>query len=428
MKGGSGSRNADKMKIILISIGTRGDMEPFLAIGEILCKSGHQIICAFPEQFRNLAEDSKLEFASLGTEFIDMLNSPAGKAAMGGSSSGLKKIIANIILAGKSTEINKGLIKKQQEIIESLKPDRILYNGKAIYPVIWGIKNKGENILVCPMPYMHYVKGHTHVAFNSNFGVFFNKLTFSLVNFGMVMTTKISLKWLKLSGEYSRKQIKSEYLSNKAIYTVSPALFPRPDYWRENLKVVGYHERNKTTNWKPEKDLTDFLEKHNKILFITFGSMLNPAPEEKANTIIKILEQNKIPAIINTAAGGLVEPERYDTDLIYFISQIPYDWIFPKMYGIIHHGGSGTTHLALKYGCVTMIIPHIIDQFVWDTIISDLGVGPKGIKIGKINTKNLEHKILDLLYNNDYKQKSEQISNQMIKEDFKEELYNSIIQ
>lgn len=416
------------MKIILISIGTLGDMEPFLAIGEILNKRGHQIICAFPEQFRNLTIDSNLEFASLGTEFIDMLDSADGKAAMGGSSSGLKKIISNIKLAGKSTEINKELIKKQHKIIESLKPDRILYNGKAIYPLIWGIKNKGKNILVCPMPYMHYVKGHTHVAFNSNFGIFFNKLTFSLVNVGMVMTTKISLKWLKLSGEYSRKQIKSEYLSNKAIYTVSPTLFSRPEYWRENLKVVGYHERNKTSNWKPAKELIDFLGKHNKILFITFGSMLNPAPEEKTNTIIKILEQNKIPAIINTAAGGLVEPEKYDTDLIYFISQIPYDWIFPKMYGVIHHGGSGTTHLALKYGCATMIIPHIIDQFVWDTITSNLGVGPKGIKIDKIKTKNLEPKIFDLLNNNDYKNKSAQISNQMIKEDFEEELYNSVIQ
>ena len=46
------------MKIILISIGIRGDMEPFLAIGEILKEKGHQVICAFPEQFRNLAEDS----------------------------------------------------------------------------------------------------------------------------------------------------------------------------------------------------------------------------------------------------------------------------------------------------------------------------------------------------------------------------------
>jgi UDP:flavonoid glycosyltransferase YjiC (YdhE family) len=52
------------MKIILLSIGTRGDMEPFLAIGELLKERGHQVICAFPGQFRELAEDSEMEFIS----------------------------------------------------------------------------------------------------------------------------------------------------------------------------------------------------------------------------------------------------------------------------------------------------------------------------------------------------------------------------
>ncbi len=63
------------MKIILISIGTRGDMEPFLSIGEILKEKGHQVICAFPEQFRDLAEKSNLEFDSPGSKFIEMLDS-----------------------------------------------------------------------------------------------------------------------------------------------------------------------------------------------------------------------------------------------------------------------------------------------------------------------------------------------------------------
>ncbi len=81
------------MKILLISIGTQGDVEPFLAIGEQLKEKGHHIICAFPKQFRNLTEELNIEFASLGTKFIEMLNSADGRAALGGSSSGLKKFI-----------------------------------------------------------------------------------------------------------------------------------------------------------------------------------------------------------------------------------------------------------------------------------------------------------------------------------------------
>jgi UDP:flavonoid glycosyltransferase YjiC (YdhE family) len=418
------------MKIILISIGTQGDMEPFLAIGKILKEKGHHVICAVPDQFRNLVEDSTMEFASLGTKFIEMLDSDVGKAAMGGSGSGLKKFFAYLKLARNSTEINKELIKKQYELIESKIPDRIVYNGKAIYPIIWGINNRGKYILVSPVPYLHYVKNHTHVAFNSNYGSLLNKLTYSLANFGLVITVMISVKWLKLTGKITRKQIQHALLSNKVIYTISPALFPRPDYWNKNIKVLGYHGLNEAINWQSNKDLNDFLEKHknNRILFITFGSMTNPEPEKKTNIIIEILERNKIPAIINTASGGLVKPDKFDSELLHFVSRIPYNWIFPKIYGVIHHGGSGTTHLALKYGCATMTIPHIIDQFVWNKIIDKIGAGPKGIRINKITTQNLEPKILELVNNTSFKKKAEKVASQMEKEDFREELYNSIVE
>ncbi|MCK4344084.1 MAG: hypothetical protein KAX05_02275, partial [Bacteroidales bacterium] len=131
---------------------------------------------------------------------------------------------------------------------------------------------------------------------------------------------------------------------------------------------------------------------------------------------------------INTASGGLVKSDKFDSELIHFVSQIPYDWIFPKIYGVIHHGGSGTTHLALKYECAIMIVPHIIDQFVWNKIIYNMGAGPKGIKIDKITTKNLEPKILELVNNSSFKKKAEQVASQMGKENFREEIYKSIIE
>ena len=418
------------MKIILISIGTRGDMEPFLAIGEILKEKGHQVICAFPDQFRNLVEDLNVEFVSLGTKFIEMLDSDIGKATLGGSGSGLKKFIAFVKLAGKQTEINKELVNKQYELIENENPDRIVYNGKAIYPIIWKLNNRGKTILVSPVPFVHYVKNHTHVAFNSNFGPILNKLTYSLANFGLITTVKITTRWLKMARKITRKQIKKALLSNKVIYTISPLLFPRPDYWDENMKILGYQEYNKEIHWQPDQDLNNFLEKHknDRILFITFGSMTNPEPNEKTKIIIELLERNNIPAIINTAFGGLTKPDKFNSELLHFVSQIPYDWILPKIYGVIHHGGSGTTHLALKYGCATMIIPHIIDQFVWNKIIYNMGAGPKGIKVNKITTKNLEPRILELINNSSFKKKAEQIASQMVKENFKEEIYESIIE
>ena len=415
------------MKILLISIGTRGDMEPFLAIGDILKEKGHEVLCAFPEHFRSLAKESNIEFASLGKKYTKLLNSDAWKAFMGGST-GLRKLFSLISLGRESSPTTKELIFKQYEIIKKERPDRILYSGKSNYPIIWEINNRGKTILISPVPYIQYVKDHTHVVFHSNFGSFFNKLTYSFADFGLVIAIKIAIKWLNIQRKITQRKIKKTILSRKVIYTISPTLFPRPDYWNENIKVLGYYERDKTINWKADKNLEKFVLKYDKILFITFGSMTNPNPEEKTRVILDILEKHNIPAIINTASGGLIKPLKYNTKLFHFVKQVPYDWIFPKIYAVIHHGGSGTTHTAIKHGCATMIIPHIIDQYAWNNLVSELGIGPKGIAISKIKSKNLEPKILDLYRNKSYKTKVSEISKKMKAEDFKERLYETIIE
>ena len=414
------------MKIILTAIGTQGDIEPFLAVGKILKEKRHQVICAFSEQFRELTESNELEFASLGSKLFDLHNSDAGKIAMGGGK-GLKKTFAFIKLAMKQTGPNKEKETKLYELIKQERPDRVLYNSKTICPIIWEYKNSGKTTFLSPFPYLHYVKGHSLLVFGKNYGEFFNKLTFKLYDFGAATAALTTKKWLHIQDKIKRTELKIIVRNRKFIYTISPRLFPRPDYWESNIKVLGHHAVMIETDWKPKKELTEFIDKNEKILFITFGSMTNPEPERKTKIILEILERNKIATIINTASGGLVKPGNFNSELIYFVSQIPYDWVFPKMYAVIHHGGSGTTHLALKYGCATLIIPHFIDQFIWDEIISELGLGPKGIKISRITNKNLEPKVLELLNNKSFKERSERIGNQLGKEDYKEELYKAII-
>ena len=249
-----------------------------------------------------------------------------------------------------------------------------------------------------------------------------------MANYGLVRTIIGSVKWLKSSRKPSQKEIQRALFSNKAIYTISPSLFQRPRYWPPNLQVLGYHERKKTNNWKPEKKLQEFLEKHPKKILVTFGSMINQNPPAKTVVILQCLEELGIPAIINTASGGLVKPVSYNEDLFVFVNRIPYDWICPQLYAVIHHGGSGTTHTALKYGCATLIIPHIIDQYVWNKIIHQKGAGPLGTDVSKISINNLKPKIKDLWVNPVYKENVLVLSQQMQDENYREALYQQIVE
>ncbi len=331
-------------------------------------------------------------------------------------------------LISKQPEVNEEMIIKQEECIEKYNPDRIVHHAKAVYPLLWSAENKGKTTLISPVPYMYYVKDHPHIIFHRNFGKFINKLTYKLVNYGLVKSITYSQKWIKNKNrKLSPSKIIDILSKNNTIYTISPALFSRPKYWNSNLKVLGFHERDKTRNWTPTEELEQFLKQNSKIVFITFGSMINRYPERNTNTILHILERNKIPAIINTCEGGLVKPENYNSKLIHFVNHIPYDWLFPKVYAVIHHGGSGTTHMALKYGCANLIIPHIVDQYVWNKIIHKKGAGPLGIDISKINRDNLESLIIDLLENKTYKEKAEGLSKMIVSENFKNDIYDFII-
>jgi hypothetical protein len=113
-----------------------------------------------------------------------------------------------------------------------------------------------------------------------------------------------------------------------------------------------------------------------KIILISIGTR---GDMELFLSIGEILERNKIPAIINIASGGSVEPEKYAEGRIHFVPQIPYDWLFSENVWRnpswrIRDDSSGTGVWMCKHDQ-----PAYHRQFVWNKTVYHLGAGPKGI-------------------------------------------------
>jgi len=421
------------VKAILFSLGSRGDIEPFLALGEILQEKKWDVIYVFPEQFKELAGD--LPFYGFTKEFIEiLLASEQSKVITSRNGSVFKRLNTLFLLAKKSIRINNEVTLKQKEIIDNERPDYVFYNQKCVYPIIWEFKNPNKGVFVHPFPcFLHKVNHHSIIGFGGggNYGKFLNRLTYSFqgiaMSFAIYFTTKKYHKEL-IGRIISPLRIQNKLLNKtKSFYTISKSLFPQPKYWKKNANVVGHFERNKTENWKPNIELEEFIKTNNKIIFVTFGSISNANPIENTEVILNALAKFNIPAIINTSWGGLIEPKVYPKH-IHFVNNIAYDWIFPKIYAVIHHGGSGTTHAALKSGCAVLIIPHFIDQFYWNTTIHKLKVGPKGIAIKKMNKGNFELLLLDLIENDTYRKNAQLIAEQMKKEYDTEKLMKLILE
>jgi len=417
------------MKAILFSIGTRGDIEPFLAIAQLLSSKKWDVLCVFPEQFRETVQQMGIPFKGFDKDFLELLDSEEAKKFMGGQGSFFQRLGYLIKMSKVGIKLSKKMTDFQHRIQLEEEPDRIIYHPKCNIAIVWGMANPGKSIMVSPIPFMAHPIDHIN-ALGNNYGKYLNRFSFWITNtIKAVVIKRISRHYRKYYGEIkiTASSIKKVMLEiEKTFYTISPSLFPPPHYWPSQAKVIGHYERVKTVNWQPDVCLINFLERHEKILFITFGSMSNSNPREKTRIIIDVLKKHNFAAIINTSWGGLEKTDDHPENII-FVNNIPYNWIFPKIYAVIHHGGAGTTHTALKYGCPSLLIPHILDQPYWSKTISGLLLGPEGIPIKKFSKEKFEYSLIDLMNNQTYKNNAALISGKMKDETNIEKLYDMII-
>jgi sterol 3beta-glucosyltransferase len=194
-------------------------------------------------------------------EFLELLDGKDAKIFMGGQGSILKRIGVLIKMARAGMRLSKDIIALQHHIQMDEKPDRIIYHPKCNYSVLWGMANRGKSIMASPIPGMAHSIDHLTVLWG-NYGRLLNRLSFWIVNtIKCAVLKKVSRRYRNdYDGlEITVSSIKKAMLENeKTFYTISPALFPRPDYLSSNANVVGYYERDKTVNWQPDETLYGF--------------------------------------------------------------------------------------------------------------------------------------------------------------------------
>ncbi len=408
-------------------MGTRGDIEPFLAVGEILKERGWEIVCLFPEQFREMTVAMGFRFHGFSADFLKLIEGSDAKQILGGEGGIFSRLRNWASLARKGMKLARESVDLQHRVQQGEAPDRVVYHPKCNTAIVWGIANPGRAIMLAPIPGLAHAVNEFAPMWK-DFGPVVNRASYRLINSIKAFAIKRFTK--KLAKEYGELDLsvfkinKAMLETEKTIYTVSPSLFSRPDYWPETAQVVGFFERDKTVDWHPDEHLLTFLDTHEKIVFISFGSMTNTDPQLKTETIVNVLRRHEIPAIINTSWGGLSEIDA--PEHVMFVDNVPYDWLYPHIYAVVHHGGSGSTHMALKYGCQSLVIPHVLDQPFWARTVHEKGLGPQALPIAKLTEPEFESRLKDLYDNESYKLNAEHLSQKLATEADRERLFQII--
>ncbi|KAI4329859.1 hypothetical protein MLD38_028197 [Melastoma candidum] len=405
------------LQIVILIVGTRGDVQPFVAIGKRLQDYGHRVRLATHANFKEFVLTAGLEFYPLGGDpkllagymvknkgFL-----PSGPSEIQIQRSQLKDIIYSLLPACNDPDIDSGV---------PFKADAIIAN-----PPAYGHTHVAEALKV-PLhifftmpwtPTSEFPHPLSRVKQQAGY-----RLSYQIVD---------SLIWLgirDLINDVRKKKLKLRpvtYLSGSQGYDSdvpygyiwSPHLVPKPKDWGPKTDVVGFCFLDLASNYEPPKELVDWLQAGEKPIYIGFGSLPVEEPEKMTQTIVDALEETKQRGIINKGWGGLGNLAE-SKDFVYLLDNCPHDWLFLQCKAVVHHGGAGTTAAGLRAACPTTIVPFFGDQPFWGERVHARGVGPAPIPVDEFDRAKLVEAIKFMLQS-EVKERAVELAKLMEEED-----------
>ena len=379
------------MLITMLTTRTRGDTQPFMALGLELKKRGYRVRIAASESYQNLIEPYGFEFASLRGDVSKIIESGAADDAINADSP--LKFFSSL----KNEKMMGMMVNIQEDLHKAcIGADAIVYHPGAAIGYFAAKEMNIPSILASPFP-MTPTKDYPALIFydRPRFGKIYNKLTHHIFEWGFwkVVSGPLKKYWVQQHGEgpndFSCPYPKQRTAANPTIISSSPTVFPVSKDWPKHVHCYGNWFMESDHSYQPEEKLAEFLEAGEPPVYVGFGSVGDKKnADETTALVIKALKLAGKRGIINTGGIGMSHAEEM-TDDILFIKGVPHEWLFPKMSAVVHHGGAGTTAAGLRAGVPSVIVPYGNDQFAWGRKIHELGIGSKAIPRKELTAEKL---------------------------------------
>jgi sterol 3beta-glucosyltransferase len=168
---------------------------------------------------------------------------------------------------------------------------------------------------------------------------------------------------------------------------ISSAILPKPADWPASRRVVGTWFLDPPDGWCPESDLEAFLAAGPPPVYIGFGSMGADDPATTARLVLDAIAAAGVRAIVHRGWARLLADDPPAS--VHFVESVPHAWLLPRVAAAVHHGGAGTTAASLRAGVPTVIVPVHGDQLFWARRVQELGAGPAPIARRRLDAERL---------------------------------------
>ncbi len=377
------------MHVLALTLGSRGDVQPYIALGTALRSRGHALTIATGKGFEDAIAAHGLRAASLDVDIQAMINDPEMQQALRTFSGKIKAWRA-------SKHLVRKILDEMWEVSREVRPDLIVYHVKGT-----AAPHIAEALGICAIPTFQIPAMVPTRAFASpllpfsELGGFGNRLSHRfIVKMSSMFYAGLVRDWrrdeLGLTGSGPRNVVDGYDPSGRVVprlHGYSHHIIPRPDDWGEREEITGYWYLDQETDWGPPAGLSQFLDAGPPPVYIGFGSMPSEDAEELTHLVMDAVIASGERAILATGWGGLTDSAAPET--VHLLDAAPHDWLFPRCAAVIHHGGSGTTHEGLRWGRPTFISPVFGDQPFWGRRVAMLGAGPPPIAQKKLTSEAL---------------------------------------
>lgn len=371
------------MRIAIHTLGTRGDVQPYLALALGLKSRGHDVLVAAPSQFEAFIGTRGIAFAHLPGEFLELLELPEAKAAIAGSAG----FAAGFKLIKYFKPIGRRQLAAEWEAAKRFEPQLIIYHPKAVGAPHVAEKLGCSAVLASPLP------GFTPTgAFASPLLPFgslgpLNRMSHSIMaGSGEAIFRGMIADWRERDLALPRRP-RRRRAPRATLYAYSSHVVPRPTDWPDSAEVTGYWFLDDEQAWRPDAELASFLAAGRPPVYVGFGSMPGLDPAALTRMVVDALALAGQRGVLATGGGAM--HGNPGASHVHVIDAAPHDRLFPLMSACVHHGGAGTTAASLRAGKPIVICPFFGDQPFWARRIEALGVGPAPLGRKRLNTKSL---------------------------------------
>lgn len=412
------------MRIGVQAWGSEGDMRPFFSLSKGLSDAGHQVTLAASDitgtDYSELLDTYDISLKEVGKSFCDPKRfQEIGYEVARRAHDPITQIF--LIIKYLFEPIERDMLAAAHELC---KQNDLVVGHFLVYPLAIAAQKANKprvSVFTAPMP----PTAHYPPAGMPDFGRISNKLLWNMgkslltLRFGKKIRRMYVQENVQAPGDILFKTWGSPLLN---LIAVSPSIFPKPPDWDPEVHVSGFLNMAKRANtrhsaWHMPNSLKAFLGDGPKPVYITFGSMMKG--EAEPNDIMQIL----LDAVRLSGCRAIIQADWSTTYAepsepnIYCITRAPHENVFPHCAAVVHHGGAGTTQTATQFGCPSIPVMYVVDQFFWGNLLYKAGLAPKPLKRVKLTAKKLSRAITQVLGSNNMQEKAKTIGAQMRNED-----------